>query len=93
MDVLVVGGSGRTGRLLTSGALERAPQKLGDLAGHVRVVAGDVLDDGPARGDSGPSRAAHSPAAGRIARADIAEYMLDQLTITGDTSHGVAVAY
>ncbi len=55
MRVLVVGATGRTGRLLVGGALERghdvttlvrAPEKLGDLAGRVRVVAGDVLDGG-----------------------------------------------
>jgi len=55
MNVLVVGATGRTGRLLTRGALQRghavtalvrAPEKLGDLAGKVRVVAGDVLDGG-----------------------------------------------
>jgi putative NADH-flavin reductase len=55
MRVLVVGATGRTGRLLVAGALERghdvtalvrAPEKLGDLAGRVRVVAGDVLDGG-----------------------------------------------
>jgi putative NADH-flavin reductase len=55
MRVLVVGATGRTGRLLTRGALERghevtalvrAPEKLGDLAGRVRVVTGDVLDGG-----------------------------------------------
>jgi putative NADH-flavin reductase len=57
MKVLVVGATGRTGRLLVAGALERghdvtalarAPEKLGDLAGRVRVVAGDVLDGGVA---------------------------------------------
>lgn len=55
MKVLVVGATGRTGRLLVAGALERghevtalvrAPEKLGDLAGSARVVAGDVLDGG-----------------------------------------------
>jgi putative NADH-flavin reductase len=55
MRILVVGATGRTGRLLAAGALERghevtalvrAPEKLGDLAGRVRVVAGDVLDGG-----------------------------------------------
>ena len=55
MKVLIVGATGRTGRLLVKGALERghdvtalarAPEKLGDLAGGVRVVAGDVLDGG-----------------------------------------------
>jgi len=55
MNVLVVGATGRTGRLLARGALQRghavtalvrAPEKLGDLAGRVRVVAGDVLDGG-----------------------------------------------
>lgn len=55
MNVLVVGATGRTGRLLVRGALQRghtvtafvrAPERLGDLAGRVRVVAGDVLDGG-----------------------------------------------
>lgn len=55
MDVLIVGATGRTGRLLTHGALERGhavtalvrdPLKLGALAGHVRVVNGSVLDGG-----------------------------------------------
>ena len=55
MRVLIVGATGRTGRLLVKGALERghavtalarAPEKLVDLAGTVRVVAGDVLDGG-----------------------------------------------
>ncbi len=55
MNVLVVGATGRTGRLLTRGALQRghavtafvrAPEKLGGLDGRVRVVAGDVLDGG-----------------------------------------------
>jgi len=55
MKVLVVGATGRTGRLLARGALERghevtalvrAPDKLGDLARRVRVVEGDVLDGG-----------------------------------------------
>ncbi len=55
MKVLVVGATGRTGRLLASGALERghevtalvrAPERLGDLTGRVHVVAGDVLDGG-----------------------------------------------
>lgn len=55
MKVLVVGATGRTGRLLLDGALDpghevtalaRAPEKLGALADSVRVVAGDVLDGG-----------------------------------------------
>jgi uncharacterized protein YbjT (DUF2867 family) len=55
MRVLIVGATGRTGRLLVKGALERghdvtalarAPEKLGDATGEVRVVAGDVLDGG-----------------------------------------------
>ena len=55
MKVLVVGATGRTGRLLVMGALERghevtalvrAQEKLGDLAGGVRVFVGDVLDGG-----------------------------------------------
>ena len=33
------------------------------------------------------------PGGRRIARADVAEYMLDQLTLTGDIGHAVAVAY
>ena len=57
MKVLVVGASGRTGRLLVAGALERghevtalvrAPERLGDLRERVRVVRGDVLDGGVA---------------------------------------------
>jgi putative NADH-flavin reductase len=55
MKVLVVGASGRTGRLLVAGALERghevtalvrAPERLGALRDRVRVVRGDVLDGG-----------------------------------------------
>ena len=55
MRVLVAGATGRTGRLLATGALERghevtalirAPEKLGDLAGRLHVVTGDVLDGG-----------------------------------------------
>jgi nucleoside-diphosphate-sugar epimerase len=55
MKVLVVGATGRTGRLLVKGALERghevtalvrAPERLGDLADRVHIVAGDVLDGG-----------------------------------------------
>lgn len=55
MNVLIVGATGRTGRLLVKGALKRGhdvtalarvPEKLGDQAGRVRIVAGDVLDGG-----------------------------------------------
>jgi putative NADH-flavin reductase len=55
MDVLIVGATGRTGRLLVAGALERghrvtalarAPERLGPAAARVRVVRGDVLDGG-----------------------------------------------
>jgi putative NADH-flavin reductase len=55
MKILVVGATGRTGRLLVRGALGRghdvtalvrAPEKLGDLAGGVRVFVGDVFDGG-----------------------------------------------
>ncbi|MCX6371630.1 MAG: SDR family oxidoreductase [Actinobacteria bacterium] len=55
MKVAVFGATGRTGRLLVEGALERghsvtalvrAPDKLGALLGRVRVVRGDVLDGG-----------------------------------------------
>ena len=55
MKVLVVGASGRTGRLLAAGALERGhevtalvrdPERLGALRERVRVVQGDVLDGG-----------------------------------------------
>jgi nucleoside-diphosphate-sugar epimerase len=211
MDVLIVGATGRTGRLLTRGALERghtvtalvrAPDKLGDLAGRVRMVVGDVLDGGvvsdavdgreavlvalsashrrkapavnalgtlnvirsmqrysvrrlivlsasgtapgrdpnlpwvfdrvikpillgPAYDDlrrmetsvrqseldwtivrvsgaltEGPARGGYRaepgyslPGGRRISRADVAEYMLDQLTLEGDIGHAVAVAY
>ena len=211
MKVLVVGATGRTGRLLTRGALERGhqvtalvrdPEKLGDLAGRVRVVAGDVLDGGvvsdavdgqeavlvalgAARGKKGPAVSALGtlnvirsmqrygvrrlvvlsasgtapgrdpnlpwffdrvvkpltlgaayddlrrmettvrtseldwtivrvsgaltddrprgvyraepgyslPGGRRIARADVAEYMLDQLTLKDDIGHAVAIAY
>jgi putative NADH-flavin reductase len=57
MKVLVVGASGRTGRLLVAGALERghdvtalvrAAEGFGDLRQNVRVVQGDVLDGGVA---------------------------------------------
>ena len=33
------------------------------------------------------------PGGRRISRADAAEYMLDQLTLTGDVGHAVAIAY
>jgi putative NADH-flavin reductase len=55
MKVLVVGASGRTGRLLAAGAVERghevtalvrAPQRLGALSARIHVVRGDVLDGG-----------------------------------------------
>ena len=55
MKVLVVGATGRTGRLLTAGALDRghevtvlvrAPGRLGGLRDRVAVVRGDVLDGG-----------------------------------------------
>lgn len=55
MNVLVIGATGRTGRLLATGAVERghavtalvrAPDRLGALAGTVRAVRGDVLDGG-----------------------------------------------
>jgi len=77
MDVLVVGASGRTGRLLTSGAFERAPR-----SSAISPVA------------FAWSRATCSlPGGRRVARTDIAEYMLDQLTLTGDTGRAAAVAY
>ena len=211
MKVLVLGATGRTGRLLVEGALERghavtalarAPEKLGDLVARVRVVAGDVLDggvvsdavdgqdavlvalgvaakkhdpavnalgtlnvirsmqrygvrrlivlsaggaqpgrnpnlpwfhdrvvkplflkpayadlrrmetsvrqseldwtivrvsgglaDGPARGTYRAEPGYSLPGGRRIARADVAEYMLDQLTLRGDIGHAVAIAY
>lgn len=211
MKVLIVGATGRTGRLLVKGALERghdvtalarAPEKLGDLAGGVRIVAGDVLDggvvsdavdgqdaalvalsathkksepavnalgtlnvirsmqryevrrlvvlsasgtqpgrdpnlpwayervvkplflkhayadlrrmetsvrqseldwtivrvsgaltDGPPRGEYRAEPGYSLPGGRRISRADVAEYMLDQLTLRGDVGHAVAVAY
>ncbi len=57
MKVLVVGASGRTGRLLAAGALDRGhevtalvrdPERLAGLRGRVRVVRGNVLDGGVA---------------------------------------------
>jgi putative NADH-flavin reductase len=211
MKVLIVGATGRTGRLLVKGALERghsvtalarAPEKLGDQAGRVQVVAGDVLDggivsdavdgqdavlvalsaahrksepavnalgtlnvirsmqryharrlivlsasgtqpgqdpnlpwvyerivkplflkhayadlrrmetsvrqseldwtivrvsgaltDGPARGEYRAEPGYSLPGGRRIARADVAEYMLDQLTLSADIGHAVAIAY
>jgi putative NADH-flavin reductase len=211
MNVLVVGASGRTGRLLAAGALERghavtalvrARERLGDLAARVRVVEGDVLDggvvsdavdgqdavlvalgvamkkddpavnalgtlnairsmqrygvrrlvvlsaggtqqghdpnlpgvferivkplflkhafadlrrmetsvrqseldwtivrasggltDGPARGGYRVEPGYSLPSGRRITRADVAEYMLDQLTLRGDLGHAVAIAF
>jgi putative NADH-flavin reductase len=55
MKVLVVGATGRTGRLLALGALERghevtvlvrAPERLAELASRLHAVRGDVLDGG-----------------------------------------------
>jgi biliverdin reductase / flavin reductase len=55
MKVLVVGATGRTGRLLAQGAVERghevtalvrAPERLGALGSRLHVVRGDVLDGG-----------------------------------------------
>ncbi len=55
MKVVVFGATGRTGRLVVAGALERghavtalvrAPDKLGALRERVRMVQGDVLDGG-----------------------------------------------
>ena len=55
MKIAVFGATGRTGRLLTSGALERGhvvtalvrdPARLGALSERVHVVTGDVLDGG-----------------------------------------------
>jgi putative NADH-flavin reductase len=55
MKIVVFGATGRTGRLLVEGALERghdvtalirAPDKLGALRERLRIVQGDVLDGG-----------------------------------------------
>jgi len=55
MRVLVVGATGRSGRLLAQGAVDRghdvtalvrAPERLGPLAARLHVVRGDVLDGG-----------------------------------------------
>jgi putative NADH-flavin reductase len=211
MKVLIVGATGRTGRLLLKGALERghsvtalarSPKDLDDVAERTRIVAGDVLDggvvsdavdgqdavlvalsaahnkrepavnalgtlnvirsmqryrvtrlvvlsasgtgpgpdpnlpwfyerivkplffkhayadlrrmetsvrqstldwtivrvpgaltDGPPRGTYRAEPGYSLPGGRRISRADVAEYMLDQLTLRGDIGHAVAIAY
>ena len=49
--------------------------------------------DGPARGVYRAEPGYSLPGGRRIARADVAEYMLDQLTLTDEIGHAVAVAY
>jgi hypothetical protein len=52
-----------------------------------------TLTDGPARGSYRAEPGYSLPGGRKIARADVAEYMLDQLTLTDDVGHAVAVAY
>jgi hypothetical protein len=55
-------------------------------------VSGALTDD-PVRGTYRAEPGYSLPGGRRISRADVAEYMLDQLTLTGDIGHAVAVAY
>jgi hypothetical protein len=57
------------------------------------VRVSGTLTDGSARGDFRAEPGYSLPGGRRLARADVAEYMLDQLTLTGDIGHAVAVAY
>jgi putative NADH-flavin reductase len=52
-----------------------------------------VLTDGAARGVYRAGPGYSLPGGRRISRADVAEYMLDQLTLKSDIGHAVAVAY
>jgi uncharacterized protein YbjT (DUF2867 family) len=57
------------------------------------VRASGVLTDGPPRGEYRAEPGYSLPGGRRISRADVAEYMLDQLTLRTDVGHAVAVAY
>ena len=57
------------------------------------VRVSGTLTDGPARGAYRAEPGYSLPGGRKIARADVAEYMLDQLTLTADIGHAVAVAY
>ena len=57
------------------------------------VRVSGTLTDGPARGVYRAEPGYSLPGGRRIARADVAEYMLDQLTLQDDIGHAVAVAY
>jgi putative NADH-flavin reductase len=57
------------------------------------VRVSGTLNDGPARGTYRAEPGYSLPGGRRIARADVAEYMLDQLTLQDEIGHAVAVAY
>ena len=86
MKVVVFGATGRTGRLLAEGALERghdvtalvrAPDKLGALRERIRVVQGDVLDGGAV------SDAVDGQEAALVALAAGSNKAVDQITAQG----------
>jgi nucleoside-diphosphate-sugar epimerase len=56
------------------------------------LVRAARLTDDPATGNCRAEPGYSLPGGRRIARADVADYMLDQLTLTGDVGHAVAVA-
>lgn len=57
------------------------------------VRAPGAVGDGPARGIYRSAPGYSLPGGRSIARADLTEHLLDQLTLTGDIGHAVAVAY
>ena len=57
------------------------------------VRVSGALTDGAPRGMFRAEPGDSLPGGRRIARADVAEYMLDQLTLQDDIGHAVAVAY
>lgn len=78
MRVLVLGATGAVGRLATAEALARGhavtalvrkPEKLGDLAGRVRVITGDALDaDAVERAVEGQDAVLYVLGAGNVRR-------------------------
>ena len=57
------------------------------------VRASGGLVDGPARGGYRVEPGYSLPGGRRIARADVAEFMLDELVLTDDIGHALAIAY